>query len=120
MEQRKFNVWVLFRRPPEGRDQWEAHVLDLDVVTYGNSLAHAIEMAIDAAHMVLSDDLAEGRDPSERRAPDEDWKEMYGLQGLAGSNNGAKFRTLGDLVSDPESEAHVQRAVVNLEVRISS
>jgi hypothetical protein len=113
---RKFNVWVMFRRPPAGDNQWEAHVLDLDVVTYGNSLTHAVEMAIEAAHMVLADDLEDGRDPFERRAPDEDWLAMYELQASASEGAGARLRTLGELISDPDAEASVQRVAVNLEV----
>ncbi len=113
---RKLNVWVIFRRPAPGVGDWEAHVLDLDVVTYGKTLAHAVEMALEAARMIVVDDLQEGRDPSERRAPDEEWREMYELQERATNGAGAKLRTLGDLIKDPETETSAQRVAVNLEV----
>jgi hypothetical protein len=113
---RKLNVWVIFRRPEPGIGEWEAHVLDLDVVTYGLTLAHAVEMAMEAARMVVVDDLQAGGDPSKRRAPDEEWQEMYDLQERASHGVGAKLRTLGDLIKDPATEKTAQRVAVNLEV----
>ena len=50
-----------------------AHVLDFDIVTQGVSVWHAIEMAIEATEMVLTDDVENGRNSQERRAPEEFW-----------------------------------------------
>ena len=52
---------------------WLAHCLDLDVITYGKSLDHAMEMAREAITMVVDDDLVVGRDPLSRRAPKSCW-----------------------------------------------
>jgi predicted RNase H-like HicB family nuclease len=54
--------------------QWVAHCLNLDVVTQGNSIEHAFEMAQEAILMAIADDLAEGLDPMERQpAPQSCW-----------------------------------------------
>ncbi len=73
MEVRAFPLWIVFRRAQDLPGQWTAHCLDLDVITVGTSLRHAIEMAEEACYMVLADDLNAGRDPLTRRAPDEHW-----------------------------------------------
>ena len=57
-------------------DRWVGHCLELDVVSEGSSYAHALEMALEAAGMVVKDDLQNGRDPFERRAPKEFWREQ--------------------------------------------
>ncbi len=56
-------------------DRWVGHCLELDVVSEGSSYAHALEMALEAAGMVVKDDLQNGRDPFERRAPKEFWRD---------------------------------------------
>lgn len=54
---------------------WSAHVLDLDVVTEGVDVWHAIAMAYEAAALVLEWDAEEGLDPRRRaaRTPPEAW-----------------------------------------------
>ena len=54
---------------------WSAHILDLDVVTHGRDVWHAITMAQEAVALVLEWDAGEGRDPLERadRTPGEAW-----------------------------------------------
>lgn len=79
------SVLVRFFRE-EGFNGWVAHVLHLDVVTKGDSLNHAIEMAEEAAGIVLAEDLSRGLDPLDRAARPEDWHEAYDrvLQGGSG------------------------------------
>ena len=79
MRGKTYNLWLTVRRAPDLPGQWLAHCLDLDVMTQGNSLAHAIEMAREAVRMVIEDDLDAGRDPLDRRAPEEDWTELYAV-----------------------------------------
>lgn len=102
-------MWVLLRAPAQEGGQWEADCLDLGVVTYGNSLPHALHMVSEAAHMVLVDDVNVGRDPLERRAPDEDWTELYDV--LEAADRHCK---LSDLTED----ASVRRVAVNLEIAV--
>lgn len=73
------NLWVLVTRE-EGLPGWGAHVLDLDVVTQGDTLDHAVAMAEEAAAMTLADDLARGLDPLRRRAPPADWEALHQIQ----------------------------------------
>lgn len=86
----KFNLWTLVERSEELPGQWVAHVLELDAVTHGNSLEHAIEMAYEAATLIIVDDLTEGRSLASRRAPDEYWADLYAVlqhgQHLDGQN----------------------------------
>jgi predicted RNase H-like HicB family nuclease len=77
-------LWVYFERDPKLRGIWVAHVLDLDLVTQGDSLADAIDMALDAALTVLAEIIK--REPREladlfakRRAPQEDWDKLWAL-----------------------------------------
>jgi predicted RNase H-like HicB family nuclease len=72
-----FNFWVVFKQSQEVKDQWVAHCLDLDVITQGNSLSHAVQMMSEAIGMTLVDDLQAGRNPTERRAPKEYWDEVF-------------------------------------------
>ena len=58
---------------------WVAHCLDLDVVTQGVSLMHALDMALEATRMVLDADAGSGRNPLERRAPQKYWEKLYRL-----------------------------------------
>jgi predicted RNase H-like HicB family nuclease len=71
------NVWILIEPAPDLPGTWVAHCLDFDVITQGSSLHHAFEMAQEAIEMTVLGDLAAGRDPRERRAPDEYWKRLW-------------------------------------------
>lgn len=77
MSARTYNLWLLLRPAEDVPGQWIAHCLDLDVVTQGNSISHAFTMAQEAVCMVVAEDMSEGRDPLERRAPDEFWAELW-------------------------------------------
>ena len=74
---RIYNAWVFVRPADDVAGQWVAHCLEFDVVTQGNSLAHALEMVVEAVSMVVADDLDAGRDPLARRAPPPCWDEMW-------------------------------------------
>lgn len=76
----KTHFWFLFERAEDVPDAWVAHCLDLDVITYGVSLQHALEMVLEATRMILDADAAAGRDPLERRAPPEDWEKLQQLR----------------------------------------
>lgn len=67
---------VVVEPDPDLPGQWTAHVLDLDVVTQGNSLEHALRMAAEACALVLADDLEAGLDLKRRRAPAHFWGEV--------------------------------------------
>lgn len=77
---RKFyNLSMLFERPHDLPAVWSVHVLDLDVVTQGDNLQHALQMALEAASMVVDWDLQHNADPLDRRAPDEFWDKFHQL-----------------------------------------
>lgn len=60
--------------------QWVAHCLNIDLVTQGNSIDHAFEMAREAVTMVVEDDLRNSLDPLERpSAPAECWELLQGV-----------------------------------------
>lgn len=75
------NMWAYFRLAPDVPGQWEAHCLDLDVVTMGNSFTHAVHMLVEAIAIVVSDDIQNGRNPFDRKAPPEDWEPVLALIG---------------------------------------
>ncbi|MDP3767844.1 MAG: hypothetical protein Q8S13_07500, partial [Dehalococcoidia bacterium] len=76
-EARMYNFWVVARRSPDVEGEWEAHCLELDVVTQGTSLKHSFQMAVEAVCMTLASDVDAHRDPLERRAPQQFWDELY-------------------------------------------
>ena len=70
------DLWLLIKPAPDVRNQWVGHCLDLDIVTQGNSIAHAFEMLREAVGMAVCYDLEAGRNPHDRkRAPPESWAE---------------------------------------------
>lgn len=59
------------------RGAWVAHVLDIGVVTYGFSFREAFDLGLDAARVIVADDLEHGRDPMQRdRAPVEVYRRV--------------------------------------------
>jgi hypothetical protein len=72
------NLAVLVTPAEDLRGVWVAHCLNLDLVTQGNSIPHAIEMVREAILEVVRDDLARGLDPLGGRtaAPPEAWALM--------------------------------------------
>ena len=76
---RDYNMWVVVRPAEDVQGQWVAHCLEFDVVSQGNSLEHALEMVCEAVAMVVVDDRIAGRDPLERRAPEEFYDGLYAL-----------------------------------------
>jgi predicted RNase H-like HicB family nuclease len=74
---RVFQHWVKLAPAPDVSGEWVAHCLDFDVVTQGRSLPHTMVMAREAVTLVVLDDLENGHEPADRRAPKEFWTEMY-------------------------------------------
>jgi hypothetical protein len=82
---RAFDLHIVIKPDPEFPERWLAHCLELDVETWADSFPQAREMIREAIELVLVDDLAKRRDPLLRRAPQEDWDEMWAkLQSLRG------------------------------------
>lgn len=69
------DTWVVATRS-EIEGQWVGFCPEFDVVSQGNNLLHAIQMTMEAVTFVLTDDLARGANPDDRRAPDEEWAEL--------------------------------------------
>lgn len=67
---------MLFKPAGDVPGAWVGHVLDFHVFTYGHSLQHAIQSALEVAAIVVQEDFAIGRDPTDRRAPETDWQEL--------------------------------------------
>lgn len=108
----KTNAWFLFERSQQlSNSVWVAHCLDLDVVTYGDSLDDALRMGIEAAQMALSDDLAAGLDSRRRRAPEEDWQRLYEL--MANATKRIPVEDLG------QRQNEVRIVAANLELSVS-
>ncbi len=80
LEQRMFEGWAHVSRA-EDTDAWVAYCPHFDVMTIGDSPAHAFHMIREAVAMVILDDLNDGRDPHRRasRKP-EDWEPLRRLQ----------------------------------------
>ncbi|MBS2024981.1 MAG: type II toxin-antitoxin system HicB family antitoxin [Deltaproteobacteria bacterium] len=70
------NVWFLIERD-EDVGEWVATCPDFYVVTQGRSLKHAFEMIQEAVFETVRDDLADDRDPMDRRAPKKIWDDLW-------------------------------------------
>ena len=79
MNAREYNFWFVFQRAEDVPGEWVGHCLELDVVSQGTSLKHAMAMLSEACFMTVCDDLLSARDPLDRRAPDEYWKALYDI-----------------------------------------
>jgi hypothetical protein len=77
MENRQYQLLFHFSRS-EGESEWQAHCLGLEIVTYGENLAHAVSMGIEAAGLTIADDLNEGLDPLDRTMSDEEINLLMG------------------------------------------
>lgn len=75
-EARVYPFSAVFKPAEDIPGHWVGHCLELDVVTSGTSLPHAMGMLFEAAHMTLIDDLAQGHDLRDRRAPKVFWDEL--------------------------------------------
>jgi len=72
---------VLVRREAGLEDQWVAHCLNWDLVSQGDSPAHAIQMVHEAIHIAIAEDVSDGFDPSERHsAPKALWELFARIQ----------------------------------------
>jgi predicted RNase H-like HicB family nuclease len=82
---RTYDLHIVIHPAEDVPGQWVSHCLEFDVISQGNDARHALEMVSEAIELTVLDDLAIGRDPRDRRAPQEDWDEMWGrLQSLHG------------------------------------
>ena len=72
-----YSVWVTARPAPDLPGQWVAHCLDFDVISQGDSLQHAMTMIAEATGMVVVEDLKSHRDPLSRRAPEDEFDELW-------------------------------------------
>jgi predicted RNase H-like HicB family nuclease len=79
MNIREYNFWYVFKRADDVPGEWVGHCLDLDVVTQGTSLEHALSMLGEACFMTVCDDVQSGQDPLNRRAPQSCWDLMYNM-----------------------------------------
>lgn len=71
-----FASWVVVEPAEEIPGVWVAHCLDFDVISQGNNPKLAIEAVNEAVAMTVVNDLCEGLDPEDRRAPDEYWEQL--------------------------------------------
>lgn len=57
---------MLLERCEDLPDQWFAQCLAFNVVSQGDSVAHAIEMVLDAIRIVFENEIGQGHDPLAR------------------------------------------------------
>lgn len=79
MNARTYNLWVVVRPAPDLPKTWVAHCLDLDVISQGDSPLHAIDSVFEAVRMTVDSDLERGADPFARRAPEENWTDLWSI-----------------------------------------
>lgn len=78
-EQRVMNISFWFALSPceDIPGQWISHCLELDSISQGNTIEHALNMGIEAALMILEADQKTKINSLNRRAPDNFWNDLY-------------------------------------------
>jgi predicted RNase H-like HicB family nuclease len=71
-----FTSWMLVEPAEDIPGIWVGHCLDFDVVSQGDNPQDAIASVTEAVAMTVVDDLQNGLDPNERRAPAEFWDRL--------------------------------------------
>lgn len=74
-----FTSWIVIEPAEDIPGMWVGHCLDFDVMSQGDTPHDVIESVTEAITMTVEDDLHNGLDPSERRAPDEFWDRLAHL-----------------------------------------
>ncbi len=73
-------LWILVARSEQVAGQWVAHCLALDIVSQGDSIAHAFEMASEAVLECVKSDIEHDLNPSDRQpAPEKEWEPLFKL-----------------------------------------
>jgi predicted RNase H-like HicB family nuclease len=78
---------------PDVPGQWLGHCLELDIMSVGSSLQHAIRLTEEAVRECVADDLSHGLDPFARKPAPEEYFEEWRREGTR--------RTLGVDVPEP-------------------
>src|SRR5882724_1867271 len=71
-----FSSWVIVEPAEDLPGVWVAHWLELDVISQADSPQNAIESITEAVAMTVVDDLKNGFDSDQRRAPAEFWDRL--------------------------------------------
>ena len=71
-----FTSWMVVEPAEDMPGVWVAHCLDFDVISQGDSLQLAIDSVTEAVAMTVVDDLQNGLEPNDRRAPAEYWEHL--------------------------------------------
>jgi predicted RNase H-like HicB family nuclease len=74
-----YTAWVIISPAEDVKGAWIAHALEFDVITQGDSAAHAFRMIAEAVALFLDDTLRRGGNPTARRAPPECWEPLLEL-----------------------------------------
>ena len=72
-----FPVHIVIDRCLEIAGRWNAHCLELDLMTWHATIPGALETAREAIESTLVEDLAHGWDPMRRTASREEWDALY-------------------------------------------
>lgn len=80
MKEYRYTLWAVFTPSKQVPGEWVGHCLELDVVSQGTSLKHAMSMLSEACALVVVDDLAKGFEPMSRRAPEKDFEFLTKMQ----------------------------------------
>ena len=79
MERQLFSGWAYITRAEDVPGCWVAHCYEFDIVSTGDSPAHAVDMIREAVALCIADDLNRGLDPHARRAPEDAWAPLLRL-----------------------------------------
>lgn len=114
MKQKTFDadLWIVVKPAADVPGVWVSHCLTLDLISQGDSAAHALQSVNEAIQVVVVDDLLAGRDPAARGAktPAEGWAEQSRIV-----QHGSRFE-LNELAA--KSTAGKVRWAVNMKFRV--
>lgn len=73
LERRVYSCWAIVQPAPDVAGKWVAHCLDFDTLSQADDAETATKLLIEMTKDMVIEDLYEGKNPEDRRAPDEDW-----------------------------------------------
>lgn len=103
IERRVYSCWAIVEPAPDVKGKWVAHCLNFDTLSQADDVETATKLLIEATGEVVLEDLQEGLNPEDRRAPDEDWAVIEQLV------DASAYESFDEIMKKVGSESRAER-----------
>jgi hypothetical protein len=115
VERRDYPCWATIEPAPDIEGKWVAHCLEFDTLAQADDPETAVELLLESTSEIVLEDLRNGVDPLERRAPqdDEGWSLLRFITEKPDSTRSGtgNYREMWDEVKDKAARNLVVIAV---------